>query len=298
MAIIKNKGRIIKNKGMLITTYDRDMSNFIDVLNADTNGVKLDAVQRRAVQVLVGGLKSIRDAGQSQTVWDRTDLFLPIMGGSDYKGKFNLRNPVDTDAAGRLIYIDGGTTTGFSGTAHLVNNNGLKGGAFIGNRVYDSSYLNNISIGSYVYAVPSSNLSVYVGSSVSPGSSYLYTMFHDSTNYSARVSGTFYNTPNSSAKGFFGCTLNGGSESQLTTAVQERILPQAFGASSFSAVSNSQFFIGASYQGTVGDPVSVSDAVQNNVYIAKYLTPNELLQLSRLSEVVNCILGRSTFRTS
>ena len=82
-----------------------------------------DATQITAVNNLVLGLKS-------NNIWIKIKAIYPFVGGTATTHKFNLKNPLDTDAAYRLSFIGGWT--------HSVN-----GALPNGTNAYADTFLNN-----------------------------------------------------------------------------------------------------------------------------------------------------------
>jgi hypothetical protein len=75
------------------------------------NGAISDATQQSAINTLVSDLKA---AG----IWTKMKAVYPMVGGTALSHKFNLVNPVDTDAAYRLVFNGGWT---HSATGALPN---------------------------------------------------------------------------------------------------------------------------------------------------------------------------------
>jgi hypothetical protein len=65
-----------------------------------TNAAITEPVQQNAVNNLVLSLKSYG-------VWSKMKAIYPIVGGTAAQHKFNLKNPLDTDAAFRLVFNGG-----------------------------------------------------------------------------------------------------------------------------------------------------------------------------------------------
>ena len=61
-----------------------------------------DATQITAVNNLVLGLKG-------NNIWTKMKAIYPMVGGTATTHKFNLKNPLDTDAAFRLVFSGGWT---------------------------------------------------------------------------------------------------------------------------------------------------------------------------------------------
>lgn len=81
---------------LLMPKYDADALAFINATGLT------DATQRNAINYLVINLKSIG-------VWTKLFALYPFVGGTATTHKYNLKNPVDSDAAFRLTF--GGTVT-------------------------------------------------------------------------------------------------------------------------------------------------------------------------------------------
>tara|TARA_R110000751_G_scaffold140466_1_gene244155 strand:- start:2220 stop:3074 length:855 start_codon:yes stop_codon:yes gene_type:complete len=79
---------------------DADAQAFIDAV--DGAGGSLTSTEESAVTTLVTDLK---DAG----VWTKMQAIYPMVGGTATSQKFNLANPLDTDAAFRLTFYGGWT---------------------------------------------------------------------------------------------------------------------------------------------------------------------------------------------
>jgi hypothetical protein len=96
-----------------------------------------DYTQRIAINVLVIGYKA-------QSIWTSRRAIYPFVGGSATTHKFNLKNPLDTDAAHRLTFSGGWT---HSATGALPNGTNAYANTFVN----PSSHLtsNNIAISYY-----------------------------------------------------------------------------------------------------------------------------------------------------
>jgi hypothetical protein len=68
-----------------------------------------DSTQINAINRLVKNYKGIGDLNASVDLWILHDAIYPIAGGSATSHKFNLKNPLDTDAAYRLAFSGGWT---------------------------------------------------------------------------------------------------------------------------------------------------------------------------------------------
>jgi hypothetical protein len=100
------------------TVSDADAQAFV------TNAGIVDQVEANAVNNLVIGMKA-------DGVWSKMKAIYPFVGGTASTHKFNLKNPLDTDAAFRLVFNGGWThsstgaqpngTNGFADTKISLN---------------------------------------------------------------------------------------------------------------------------------------------------------------------------------
>lgn len=82
------------------SAYDPDAQLFF---NAQTTaGVTLTTTEKNAVNTLVLDLKAA-------SIWTKMKAIYPIVGGTATAHKFNLKNPLDTNAAFRLVFSGGWT---------------------------------------------------------------------------------------------------------------------------------------------------------------------------------------------
>jgi hypothetical protein len=90
-------------------TVDPDAQAFI------TAAAITDTTQQSAINTLVVGLKT-------DSIWTKMRALYPIVGGTASQHKFNLKNPVDSDAAFRLTFF-GGMTHSSNGILPSGTNN-------------------------------------------------------------------------------------------------------------------------------------------------------------------------------
>lgn len=102
------------------TVSDADAQAFVTAANIQ------DQVEATAVNDLVVGLKA-------DGIWSKMKAVYPFVGGTATSHKFNLKNPVDSDAAFRLVFNGGWT---HSSTGALPN----------GTNAYANTYLNVNSV--------------------------------------------------------------------------------------------------------------------------------------------------------
>jgi hypothetical protein len=82
------------------TSYDADAQLFFNAQSAA--GVTLTTTQMDAVNQWVVDAKAA-------SIWTKFKAIYPVVGGTATSHKFNLKNPLDTDAAFRLSFVGGGT---------------------------------------------------------------------------------------------------------------------------------------------------------------------------------------------
>jgi len=113
------------------TTLDADAQAFI------TAAAITDLTQQSAVNQLVIDLKA-------DGVWSKMKAIYPFVGGTATTHKFNLKNPLDTDAAFRIQF--------FGGVTH--DSNGIQGNAI-------NSYGNTFFIPNSHLSASSQHISIY-----------------------------------------------------------------------------------------------------------------------------------------
>lgn len=93
----------------LIWSYsDPDAQLFI------TNAAITEPIQQSAINGLVTSLKGYG-------IWTKMKAIYPFVGGTASQHKFNLKNPLDTDAAFRLVFNGGWTHSSTGSTPNGVN---------------------------------------------------------------------------------------------------------------------------------------------------------------------------------
>jgi hypothetical protein len=96
-----------------------------------------DATQKSAINTLVVDLKSY-------SLWTKMDAIYPMVGGTATTHKYNLKNPLDTDAAFRLVFSGGWT---HSSTGALGNGTNTWANSFL--NPYDILSQNNTHLSFY-----------------------------------------------------------------------------------------------------------------------------------------------------
>ena len=114
-----------------------------------TNAAITDTTQKAAIDKLVVDLKTYG-------IWTKMKALYPFVGGTAAQHKFNLKNPLDTDAAFRLVFNGGWT---HSSTGALPNGTNAYADTLLRPNLIQS--LNSNSIGAY-----SGNVSNSTGGSI------------------------------------------------------------------------------------------------------------------------------------
>jgi hypothetical protein len=145
-----------------------------------------DPTQKAAINRLVLNYKGIGDINTSVDLWSITNAIYPIVGGSATQHKFNLKNPLDTDAAFRLAFSGGwthsangmlgnGTNTFANTFLNALNNfssENFRAGIYITTNVNESKFDIGVSSGAnelMISARLSNLLHINMGSTSSYG---------------------------------------------------------------------------------------------------------------------------------
>lgn len=142
--------------------YDADAQAFITA-----TGIT-DLTQKNAINQLVLDLKGY-------SIWTKMKALYPFVGGTATTHKFNLKNPLDTDAAYRLVF-SGGITHDSNG----ITGNGTNG--FADSKLIDQTILNidNKHLSMYQRNI----LSATSGSSMGIGNNNRFYLNFSGSNYS------------------------------------------------------------------------------------------------------------------
>ena len=150
-----------------------------------------DATQKSAVNQLVLDLKGY-------SIWTKMKAIYPFVGGTASQHKYNLVNPLDTDAAFRLVFNGGWT---HSATGALPNGT---------NTYADTKFIPSANLG-----VNSNSIGYYSGSNLSEtsadpcnmgaflGITQALTIVKTNTTLNSRINGTGISYSSSLMKGFF-----------------------------------------------------------------------------------------------
>jgi hypothetical protein len=138
--------------------YDADAQAFITATG-------ISGTNANAINTLVIDLKAAN-------IWTKMKALYPMVGGTATAHKFNLKNPLDTDAAFRLVFSGGGT---HSSNGYLPNGTNAYADTFLTPSVTLTSSNNHLSI--YNRTNTAANTGVDIGS-YNAGSPFFYCLFY------------------------------------------------------------------------------------------------------------------------
>ena len=169
-------------------TFDADAQAFI------TAAAITDPTQQSAVNTLVVDLKGY-------SIWTKMKALYPFVGGTASQHKFNLKNPLDTDAAFRLVF-NGGITH---------SSNGVKGN---GTNGYYQTFLNPLTVFSpasggsqFIYNRNNTDIGNDIGSFQSNVNYRMFiTVRLGNTLYAGSLSNNYYTQTVTDSRGFYGVT--------------------------------------------------------------------------------------------
>jgi hypothetical protein len=188
-------------------SYDADAQAFFNA--ESTAGVTLTTTEKNAINTLVVNCKAAN-------IWTKMMAIYPIIGGTATSHKFNLKNPLDTNAAFRLSFLGGWThsATGITGNGGGISN------------TYANTYLSTSMIGlsnghiSYYSRTNNTYAAVEIGGgNPSPDS---YTLMGLRSTHSPGTTAIWFNntvsyntTPGVDTSGFFCGTRTGNTTIRL-----------------------------------------------------------------------------------
>jgi len=256
-------------------TYDPDAQLFF---NAQTTaGVTLTTTQKNAVNQWVVDSKAAN-------IWTKFKAIYPMVGGTATSHKFNLKNPLDTNAAFRLAFVGGGT---HSSNGYQPNGVNAYANTFCGtsNMLLNSAHISYYSrtnttsntgteFTSYNSAVPSnSELSIKQGSTVG----------YARINQSGAISGIA--VANSS-----GLFMSNRTASNVTKFIRNAVSLNTYTNAS-TGISTLPFFLGAGNNG--GTPFSYSSLQCAFASIGDGLTDAEALAFYNAVNAFQVTLARN-----
>ena len=258
------------------TSYDPDAQLFFNAQTAA--GVTLTTTQMNAVNQWVVDAKA---AG----IWTKMKAVYPIVGGTATAHKFNLKNPLDTNAAFRLVFSGGWT---HSSTGMLPNGTNAYANTFFNTAT--QSTLNNTHA-SYYSRTNSENLGIELGNSNGSGSQLLLALRYTAIGC---ISDQYNSTTgriiiaNANSQGLY-------ITSRTTSAIHKLFKNSAqIGATNTGAsgsLQNLNFYIGA--QNSSGTAIAFSNRECAFASIGDGLTDAEALALYNAVQTFNTTLARN-----
>jgi hypothetical protein len=162
----------------IATITDPDAYNFIDAAGIT------DVTQQRAINNLTIGLKTTG-------LWDKMNAIYPFVGGSAFSHKFNLKNPLDTDAAYRILW--------FGAITHDSNGIFTSAGGYGDTRFAPLTALPNVTQSNHMALYHNRGQSVaFAGLADMGNSSTSGNGFYIAIDYNGGGDGTFVNAYNTS----------------------------------------------------------------------------------------------------
>lgn len=233
--------------------------------------------QQTAINTLVVSLKA-------NGIWTKMKAIYPFVGGTAFAHKFNLKNPLDTNAAFRLVFNGGWT---HSATGALPNGTNAYANTFLTPSVFltlDSSHLSfysrsnvsgfaGCSIGSYNLAFTSAN--------------QILIRFTDNNFYSNIGNSIFITVSNPSSSGYY---LTSRTSNVSTRAFKNGLL---FGTNSAASVINNNQSIFISARSDGGTPILYDNKQCAFASIGDGLSDTESSNLYTAVQAFNTSLGRS-----
>ena len=116
---------MISQKGVITSQFDYDALLFLSAASIS------NSTQRLAINYLTFSLKL-------NGLWDKLNAIYPFVGGTATTHKFNLKNPLDTNAAFRLSFV-GGWTHSVNGV--LPNGTNAYANTFCVNSLLNSAHI-------------------------------------------------------------------------------------------------------------------------------------------------------------
>jgi hypothetical protein len=257
-------------------TFDADAQAFI------TAAAITDPTQQTAINTLVVSMKGYG-------VWTKMKALYPMVGGTASQHKFNLKNPLDTNAAFRLVFNGGWT---HSSTGALPNGINSWADTFFSPSMY--SALTNASAGVYLRTNTALN-GVDLGqglASVAREGVHIYPRYIGDAYYSCCLGSNFNTGANSDSRGFFHTTRTGTSQSfrkRGATIIDSSIT----NTTTVGTTSLGTIFLGAANEFSNGkNPSIYSNREQALAYIGDYISQTEIDNYYTAVQAFQTTLGR------
>lgn len=251
------------------STYDPDAQLFFNAQSGA--GVTLTTTQKDAINQWVIDSKAVG-------VWTKMKAIYPMVGGTATSHKFNLKNPLDTNAAYRLVFNGGWThstngalpngTNGYASTFLIPNTVFGAGFASIGFYVNQASIISGRPVGS-------TNMDIILGAGFVRGANKASA---SSTALLQSPDNGFIVNSRTSSASFFCMNRNRAFQLAAVTAATYGTTDIVLGATNSN--------------GTI---TSYSDGRIAFAYCSDSLTQNESLLLYQITEKYQVALSRSVY---
>lgn len=251
-----------------ISQWDVDAQKYID-----SAGIT-NATEKTAISNCV---KQLKDSA----LWNKLDAIYPFLGSTSASCKWNLKNPVNSNAAFRLTFSGGWT---FSSTGALPN--GVNG--------YANTYWNSISNAGTANA----SVGIYLRTNTADGAKIDMGFLRSSptaiTGVTIRFGSEYYGAINTNGAGAITNTNTTGFYA-LSTIVLNNIIMHKNGTNTAKAITstssgNLNVFIGA--RNSDGAPVLYSDREHIIDFLGDGLTSAELIKLYNIFTTFKTAVGR------
>ena len=251
-------------------SYDADAQAFITAAGITDN------TQKSAVNQLVLDIKGY-------SIWDKMKAIYPIIGGTATTHKWNLKNPVDTDAGFRLNFA-----TGWTHASTGMTPNGTS--AYADTFFIPSSNVaqNSQSYGFYSRTNRADSTAISFGArQISPATITTVMQLRNSNNITSFVnSSSSTNVANTDTRGFFQITRTGASAGSI-------IKNSTVTAHTLSSTGNNSYSIYIGARNNIGS-VSLYDTCECAFfYTADGLTNTEATNLYTAVNTYQTTLGRN-----
>jgi hypothetical protein len=252
--------------------FDADAQAFI------TAAAITDPTQQAAINTLVVDLKGY-------SIWTKMQALYPFVGGTASTHKFNLKNPLDTDAAFRLVF-----NGGFTHSSNGITGNGTNGFADTKfNPISQSSNLNSFSLSVYSRTNLSDTM-FDIGNADSWANgvkaSVIMTRYANGNRYIA-IGGNYTLNAETNSQGYY-CGGTNGSATQILYKNGSNVLS---GTSNQAGFSNSNLYISAVNDITLGAK-QYSSKNYSFASIGDGLSPTEAANFYTAVQAFQTTLGR------
>jgi hypothetical protein len=252
-----------------LPTTDSDAQAFI------TAAAITDPTQQAAINTLVVDLKGY-------SIWSKMHALYPFVGGTAAAHKFNLKNPLDTDAAFRGVFVGGWTHSNLGAIPNGIN-------AYMDTKFKPNvGTLNSNAIGYYIRTVNSSGATDPVNMGAFDLISAASSLLNSASSLSGRLNGNLISGSITGGTGLFSI-----SKTSLTTTNVYKNSTSVGSGNSGGSLSSNNIFIGTlDFQGTPYGSGYVNSQFAF-AYMSDGLTDTEAANFYTAVQAFQTTLGRS-----